>query len=366
MTEITIVKKLLKKPEEVIALYDLTYTTSEILTIQRIKKEREFNYIDNGKPLTEKEELERIEKLVIPPAWEDVVIARLHNAHLQATGRDAKKRKQYRYHPVWKKLRNQTKFLKMVAFSHVLPKIRKQTTLDLEKTGWPREKVLALVIKLMEESHIRIGSEYYAKKNRTYGLATLRTKHVAVFKEKVKFEFKGKRGKLHQVTVRNKKLARLVNRCEEIPGWELFQYYDESGNKQGIDSTMVNDYIQDISGSIFSAKDFRTWSATLIVFDVLKDFGIPETKKDRDKNIIRAIDTAANALNKTRTVCRKYYVHPMVLSTYEDGSIEDHFKEAENPDKELSEFDLQSSEKALQNLLSRYKPEDLYESPTSN
>lgn len=359
MNEITIVKKLLKNPEEVIDLYDLTYTTNEILTIKRIKKSNTFKYLDNGKPLTKEDQLKRIESLVIPPAWENVQIARLHNAHLQATGRDAKLRKQYRYHPMWMKLRNQTKFLKMLAFSQVLPKIRKRSTRDLSLPGWPREKVMALIVKLMEESHIRIGNHYYARKNKTYGLATLRTKHVDVFKDRIKFEFRGKRGKLHSVTIRNKKLARLVNRSEEIPGWELFQYYDENGKKQKVDSGMVNTYIQQISGSIFSAKDFRTWSASLIVFDTLKELGIPKSKKSRDKNIIKAIDTAAEALNNTRAVCRKYYVHPFVLDSYLDGSIGTYFNKAEKIKISSDANALQPSELALQELIKKYKPEVL-------
>lgn len=358
MKNLTVVKQLIQQPEKVLDLYDLTYTTGEILTIKRIKEQQMFRYIEQGKPVTLEEHLKRIESLVIPPGWDEVYIAKLHNAHLQATGRDAKSRKQYRYHPIWLKLRNETKFLKMLAFSNKLPKIRKQVDKDLTLPGWPKEKVLALVVRLMEESHIRIGNEYYAKKNKTYGLATLRSKHVQVYKDKFKLEFNGKRGKLHSVTIRNKKLTRLINRCEEIPGWELFKYFDEDGKKQSIDSGMVNDYLQEISGELFSAKDFRTWAASLIAFEFLKDKGIVKTVKEREKNIIEAIDAAANALNNTRTVCRKYYVHPEIIKQYSDQSIDAAFNYA---DKAMSKSatDLQPSEKALQRLLKKYSPDVL-------
>lgn len=196
----------------------------------------------NCKPYSKSNDLQRIESLVIPPAWEDVQISILANGHLQATGRDAKARKQYRYHAIWNKIKNQTKFFKMTEFGQALPKIRSQVEKDIILKTWTKKKVLALVIKLMEETHIRIGNRYYAKKNKTYGLTTLRNKHVHLYKNKLQFQFVGKKGKEHKITLRNKKLIQLVIKCEEIPGWELFQFYDENGEKHHVDSTMINEY----------------------------------------------------------------------------------------------------------------------------
>ena len=218
--------------------------------------------------------------MVIPPNWKNVRICHLENGHLQVIGFDDKNRKQYLYHPSWSKIRNQTKFFKMAAFGKVLPKIRRQVDQDLDLPGMTKRKVLALIIRLMEETHIRIGNEYYARNNKTYGLSTLRTRHVKTYGNKLKFDFVGKKGKEHSVTLENKKLVKLVNQCEELPGWELFKYYDESGNKQIIDSGMINEYIQEISGSLFSAKDFRTWSATKIFFETLKELGYTAKEKE--------------------------------------------------------------------------------------
>ncbi|SFR39857.1 DNA topoisomerase-1 [Robiginitalea myxolifaciens] len=350
-------QRLLADPDELLEIHDLVYSTPEILAILRQRHGEDFEYSVSGSGKISQKDLDRITSLVIPPAWSDVRIAILENAHLQAVGRDGKRRKQYRYHPLWARLRNQTKFYKMVVFGQRLPKIRKRVEEDLKQKRWTRTKVLALVIRLLEESHIRIGNDYYAKRNKTYGLSTLRTKHVEVYRDKINFEFTGKRGKKHNVTIRNKKLARLVNRCEEIPGWQLFQFFDESGNKHRIDSGMVNEYIKDSCGELFSAKDFRTWGASIIAFDTLAELGLAEDQNTRDKYLLQAIDVAAEALNNTRNVCRKYYVHPVIQNRFLDGSITPFFDKIGSVKREPGSTDLQNNEYALIELLKSYDPQ---------
>ncbi|WP_313791442.1 DNA topoisomerase IB [Lacinutrix neustonica] len=264
-------------------------------------------------------------------------------------------RKQYRYHPVWNKIRNQTKFYRMRFFGKFLPLIREQLDRDLQQKGWSKNKTLALVIKLMEETHIRIGNEQYAKRNKTYGLSTLRTRHVHIEKDKIKFEFTGKKGKKHTIGVRNKALRHLVNKCLEIPGWELFQYFDEKGDKQGIDSAMVNDYLYAVCNEHFTAKDFRTWAASVVFPDTLYDLKPTEDEKQKDKNILQCYDAAAKALGNTRNVCRKYYVHPVLSKSYKNGSIDKAFQiinRSENPEQNFS-----NTEHALLFLLEQFKPD---------
>lgn len=291
--------------------------------------------------------------MVIPPAWQEVRITHLENGHLQAIGKDEKKRKQYRYHSLWTKVRNQTKFYRMFFFGEVLPKIRRQVEKDMKLKGWPRRKVLALVVKLMEETHIRIGNQQYARRNKSYGLTTLRKKHVDVYKDKLRFHFTGKKGKEHKITLRNKKLINLVNRCEEIPGWELFKFYDKNGEKQVIDSEMVNDYIKEISGYSFTAKDFRTWAATVVFFDTLLEMPVVNSEKQVHKNVLAGFDAAANALGNTRNVCRKYYVHPLLVKEYEEGNLHQTFKKANNY-KNSRHFT--SSEKAILKRIAKFNP----------
>lgn len=325
----SLLKRLNTNPESVIEKLDLVYVNPHQLAIHREKKGKKFHYVHNGKPITQPQELDRINSLVIPPAWNHVKIATLPNGHLQATGRDSKSRKQYRYHSKWNKIKNQTKFFRMAEFGQVLPKIRNQVEKDLIQKKWVKTKVLALVVKLMEETHIRIGNSYYAKKNKTYGLTTLRTKHVHLYKDRLRFEFVGKKGKVHNVTLRNKNLIKLVSKCEEIPGWELFQFYDKSGEKHKVDSGMVNSYIHTISGKDFTAKDFRTWSASVIFFEALMSHDRPTSDKEIKDNIISAFDITANALGNTRNVCRKYYVHPILVEAYEENTLHEIFTKIE-------------------------------------
>lgn len=350
--DIKFANQLYTEPENYIDSFGLVYATDNILSIERYKENENFVYQKSGRTITSKSTIERINNLVIPPAWNNVKIAHLTNAHIQAIGRDSKKRKQYRYHTNWSKLRNQTKFFKMSAFGHQLPKLRNQVEKDLSDTYWSKKKVLALVVKLLEETHIRIGNSYYAKNNNTYGLSTLRSKHVDLYKNKLKFEFVGKRGKKHSVTLRNKKLVKLVEQCEELPGWELFKFFDDNGNKQTVDSGMVNEYIHSISGDLFTAKDFRTWGASKICFETLQSIGVEDDESVAQKNVITAIDTASKSLGNTRNVLRKYYVHPSITENYLNNSIEPYFSKPQN--KVLK--GLTPTETAMLDLIKTYKP----------
>ncbi len=341
--------------QDIIEQFNLVYVNDLHLPITRMGKKDKFRYLLHGVELNEKSHLKRIEALVIPPAWKEVMITDLPNGHLQATGRDARSRKQYRYHDKWSKIRNQTKFNKMISFGRQLPRVRKQVDEDLNEDGWPKKKVVALIVRLMEETHIRIGNIQYAKRNKTYGLSTLRKKHVNVFKDKLRFEFTGKKGKAHKVTLNNKKLVKLVSECEEIPGWELFKYYGPLGTKKTVDSTMVNDYIHTIFGSRFSAKDFRTWAASLIFFDTLYDLGITQDERRQQQNILKAYDCASKELGNTRNVCRKYYVHPAIEKAYADGQIINYFKIVD--EETDNEYGRTASEKGLLALLENsYRP----------
>lgn len=349
------VTSLLNNPDKAAEMANLRYVSEDQLCIERKRTSKSFKFLKNGEPLSDKEEVERIKKLVIPPAWENVKICPFPNGHLQVTGLDARSRKQYIYHPGWTEIRNQTKFYKMAAFGKMLPKIRKQVDEDLDLKGMPQRKVIALVIRLMEETHIRIGNDCYAKQNKSYGLSTLRSRHVKISKGKMKFSFIGKKGKEHSISVRNKKLIRLVNRCEELPGWEVFKYIDENGEKKTIDSGMVNRYIQEITGELFSAKDFRTWGGTKVFFEKLMDMEYSHQEKDIKANIITAFDTAAEALGNTRSVCRSSYVHPKVVDLYESGEILPYFQKVAR--KRTSKPNLSKSEEVLLELLQDFEIE---------
>ena len=349
------VKSIISNPDVAAEKANLQYISEDQMCIIRRKRGKGYQFLENGEPLQNKENLERIRKLVIPPAWEEVRICPFNNGHLQVVGRDSEGRKQYMYHPDWTKFRNRTKFYKMTAFGKILPKVRARVDKDLDLEGMPQRKVLALVVRLMEETHIRIGNDAYARQNRSYGLSTLRSRHVQVSKGKMKFNFLGKRGIEHSVSVQDKKLIDLVNQCEEIPGWEVFKYYDEGGNKKSIDSGMVNEYIQELSGDIFSAKDFRTWSATKIFFEKLREIGFAEDEKENKSNLLKAYDTAAEALGNTRSVCRSYYVHPYVVELYETGRIVPYFEKVER--KRVTKPHLSQTEEILLEIIGDYEIE---------
>ncbi|PKD17959.1 DNA topoisomerase I [Salegentibacter salinarum] len=348
------INNFISDPYQAIDFANLIYVSEEHLSISRKKVGRGFSYFYKGERVKDKKTLERIKRLVIPPGWKEVRITHLKNGHLQVVGRDEKNRKQYIYHPTWSKLRNETKFFKMTGFGENLPKIRKQVDKDLDLPEMSRKKVLALILRLMEETHIRIGNHYYARKNKTYGLSTFRTRHVKTYKNRIKFEFIGKKGKEHAVTVKNRKLIKLVNQCEEIPGWELFKFYDENGDKHAIDSGMINEYIHEISGDLFSAKDFRTWSATKIFFETLRELGYTEEEKQNKKNLIQAFDASAEGLGNTRAVCRSYYVHPKIVNSYETGEIVPYFDQIKAEEKQ-DYISLSETEKVILNMIKDYE-----------
>jgi len=345
---------ILENPLDAIQMANLIYISERDLSIERKKAGRGFTYLEKGEKINDPEILKRINSLVIPPAWKNVKIAKSKKGHLQAVGRDEKNRKQYIYHPLWSNLRNQTKFFKMSTFGKKLPKIRSRVEEDLDLPEMNQKKVMALVIRLMEETHIRIGNAYYARENKTYGLSTLRSRHVKISKNNMKFEFVGKKGKEHSVTIKNKKLIKLVNQCEEIPGWQLFKFYDEKGQKQALDSGMINQYIQEISGEQFSAKDFRTWSASKIFFETLHELGYTSEEKENKKNILTAYDAAASGLGNTRTVCRQYYVHPAIVENYENGEIQTFFEKIKSKGDE-NYASLSGSEKVMLKMIGDYE-----------
>jgi DNA topoisomerase-1 len=281
-----------------------------------------FKYIGtNGRVIRNKAEITRINKLAVPPAWTNVWICPNPRGHIQATGRDAKGRKQYRYHHQWRAFRDDNKYGRMMAFAEALPKIRHRTTIDLARPGLPREKVLATVVQLLEKSLIRVGNDEYAKKNRSFGLTTMRNSHVQLKGSKVKFEFKGKSGVRHSVDVDDKRLAHVVGACQDLPGQELFEYFDEGGKRRDVDSGDVNAYVKEITGQDFTAKDFRTWAGTVLACTALQALDACESESQAKKNIVQAVEAVAGVLGNTRTVCRKSYIHPAVLDSYLDGTM---------------------------------------------
>jgi len=309
-------------PEESAASAGLRYVTDSAPGIRRKRAGSGFTYVGpDGRRITDEKTLERIRKLAIPPAYTDVWICPAPNGHLQATGRDARGRKQYRYHPKWREVRDETKYGRMVAFSEVLPKIRARVDADLGRPGLPREKVLATVVRLLECTNIRVGNDEYARANGSYGLTTLRDKHVEVSGGSLRFSFKGKSGKTHEVELSDRRLARIVQRCRDVPGEELFQYLDDDGGRQTIGSGDVNDYLREISGQEFTAKDFRTWAGTLLAVTALRAAGPMDTDREAKAAIVQAVDRVAGQLNNTRAVCRKYYIHPTVLESYLAGTM---------------------------------------------
>lgn len=283
----------------------------------------DFKYVDaDGKTVRDREDLERIKKLVIPPAWKDVWISPYHNGHLQVTGIDAKGRKQYRYHSNWNKIRNQSKFFRLGRFANALPLIRKQVAHDLNLKGLPYEKVLALVVSLIEQTNIRIGNEAYKKLYGSFGLTTLRDQHVKMKGNDLHFVFVGKKGVKHQIALGDRKLGKLVMKCKDIPGQELFQYYDDAGNHRSIGSSDVNQYLKDITGEDFTAKDFRVWSGTVNALCAFLDMENPSGDADFKRKVVSVFDTVAGKLGNTRAVCKKYYVHPTVVAAFENGNIQ--------------------------------------------
>jgi len=290
--------------------------------IRRKRAGESFTYEDaDGNPVDDEEILRRIKSLVIPPAWTDVWICPNPLGHLQATGRDARKRKQYRYHERWRQVRDAVKYDRMLAFAEVLPKIRERTDHDLELPGMPREKVLSTVVRLLEETRIRVGNEEYVKENGSFGLTTLRNRHVDVVGSKVRFKFKGKSGKQHDVQLQDRRLARIIKRFMDVPGQELFQYIDEDGEHHAVESSDVNDYIHEIAGDDFTAKDFRTWAGTILAARFFREAEVTSETQGAKKELVRAIARVAEELRNTPAVCKKCYIHPAVIAAYLAGAL---------------------------------------------
>lgn len=303
---------------------NLRYVADSEPGIARIrKKNNDFSYELNGKEVNDEKTLARIRVLVLPPAWESVWICREADGHLQATGVDVEGRKQYRYHADWSALRSQTKFYHLYEFGKVLPSIRACMDNALASPGLPEEKVLAALVAIMQQTGIRIGSNEYEKRYGSFGLSTLKDKHVRISGAEVKFSFRGKKGVAQQLSLKSRRLARIIKQCRDIPGEELFQYIDEAGERHRVDSGMLNAYIKNISGGHFTAKDFRTWTGTLTALQAFREigcaFGSPTEAK---RNVNTALDAVSKHLGNTRTVCRKYYVHPSILDLYECSKLE--------------------------------------------
>jgi DNA topoisomerase-1 len=300
----------------------------------------------HGRRLRNPAVLDRIRRLAIPPAYRDVWICRHANGHLQATGRDARGRKQYRYHPSWRETRNSAKYDRMLAFADRLPRIRRAVDADLHLPGLPRRKVLAAIVHLLENALIRIGNDEYARANGSFGLTTLRNRHARVRGDRVHFAFRGKSGQYHDISLDDARLARIVRRCQELPGQTLFQYLDADGVAQSIGSADVNAYVREASGDAFSAKDFRTWAGTLEAARALLDRGQPQSEADAKTKVVEAIRQVAERLGNTPSVCRSCYIHPAVIDAYCAGALQ-------LPPRTSARLRLTAQERALQKLLRR-------------
>ena len=302
------------EPEGAAKAAGLRYVSDAQAGIARMRSGSGFRYVGlDGKAIKDEETLARIRKLAIPPAWENVWICTRDDGHLQATGRDARKRKQYRYHARWREVRDETKYGRMLAFSRALPRIRRRVKQDLGLAGLPRDKVLATVVRLLEMTRIRVGNEEYARENASFGLTTLRTRQVQVRGSTMNFRFRGKSGVHHSVALSDATLARIVRRMRDLPGYELFQYLDDDGETRAVDSADVNEYLKAIAGEDFTSKDFRTWAGTVLAAEALRELGKNQLKQ--------AIAHVAQQLGNTPAVCRKCYIHPAVIDSYMEGRL---------------------------------------------
>jgi DNA topoisomerase-1 len=307
------------EPAEAARSAALRYVSDERPGIRRRRSGRGFSYVGpDGLPVRDRATLARIRALAVPPAWTDVWISPLPDGHLQATGRDARRRKQYRYHARWRTVRDETKYGRMLLFGSTLPRIRARVKDDLALPGLPRNKLLAMIVRLLETTFIRVGNAEYAKANGSFGLTTLRGRHVEIEGARVRLNFRGKGGKTHTAQVSDRQLARLVKRCRDLPGQELFQYLDEEGEPQPLDSADVNEYLRLIAGEDFTAKDFRTWAGTLVAARGLMSSASPGSKQTAKSAVVETIAAVARELGNTAAVCRKSYIHPAVLGAHQD------------------------------------------------
>ncbi len=300
----------------------LRYVSDDSPGIRRVKRGRSFGYVDaDGRTIRDAETLARTKALAIPPAWTEVWICPRADGHIQATGRDARGRKQYRYHARWRIVKDEAKYGRTLAFGRSLSKIRRITKRDLKLPGLPRRKVLAAVVRLLETTLIRIGNDEYARDNGSFGLTTMRSRHARVRGTKLEFRFRGKSGIHHTVTLDDPRLARVVRRCQELPGQDLFAYVDDDGEVRDVGSADVNEYLRDITGEEFTAKDFRTWAGTVLAMIALDEFEAFDSQAQAKKNVVQAIESVARRLGNTPSVCRKCYIHPGILDAYLDGTM---------------------------------------------
>lgn len=343
--------KAAKDNEKAAALVKLVYVNTGGPGIARLQRGGKFVYIFDNKPLKDKQEIARIKKLVIPSAWTDVWICPLPNGHIQATGYDARRRKQYRYHELWNILRNETKYHRLYEFGKALPQIRLAIERDLASKTLTQNKVIALVLSLMERTYIRVGNSEYERANGSYGLTTLKDKHAFINGDKVIFSFKGKKGVYHDINLKNRRIAKAVKECRDVPGKELFQYYDEEGHRRPVDSGMVNSYIREAAGADFSAKDFRTWAGSLQALQAFSAIGEALGESECKKKIIQVLDTVSAKLGNTRAVCKKYYVHPALVKLYGDNKLSAYLEELDTLEAPDDATGLTREEQVLMRVL---------------
>ena len=346
-------------PAEAAKAADLRYVSDEKPGITRLAAGKAFKYATaDGKRVTDAATLARIKSLAIPPAWTDVWICPLEQGHLQATGRDARGRKQYRYHARWRQVRDENKYTRMIQFGQALPKIREKVADDMSQQGLPRTKVLATIVRLLETTLIRVGNDEYARDNQSYGLTTMHDKHVNVSGAKVTFKFRGKSGKFHNIDINDRRLATVVNRCRDLPGYDLFQYVDEEGKQQDVGSSDVNEYLREVAGEEFTAKDFRTWAGTVLAALALQEFEEFDSQIKAKSNILRAIETVSERLGNTPSVCRKCYVHPAIIDSYLDGSMLHTLKQRAEQELTVALKSLRPEEAAVLALLQQRLSEE--------
>ncbi|NHA03966.1 DNA topoisomerase IB [Mucilaginibacter sp. HC2] len=348
-------EKIGRDPKITAKAVGLRYVSDSSPGYTRKKSRKGWSFYDaEGKLIKDKELISRFTRLVIPPAYTNVWISPYENGHLQFTGIDAAGRKQYRYHPGWNQIRNQSKYHRLQTFASYLPAIREQVDKDLARHNPGHEKVVALVVRLMELTSIRVGNESYQKLYGSFGLTTLQNRHIKIDGSTIRFEFKGKKGVQHKVSLQSRKLARLVKQCRDIPGKELFQYYDEAGDRHSVDSGDINNYLKEITGEDFTAKDFRTWAGSVSALYAFKAAGEFANVTECRKKIVSVIDEVAVTLGNTRSVCKKYYVHPSVIKSYEEGTLFKYISEIDE-EKDVKAAELNQAEKALLTLLETEK-----------
>ncbi len=351
-TLVPVPRAALNAPAEAARVVGLRYVTDEMPGIRREKSGAGFRYrYPTGDIVQDTEVLKRVKTLAIPPAWREVWICPDPSGHLQATGRDDRGRKQSRYHPRWREIRDETKYARMLAFGKALPLIRKGVRRDLALPGLSRNKILATVVRLLELSLIRVGNEEYARENESFGLTTMRNRHVDVSGATLRFHFRGKSGKRHEVDVRDKRLARIVRSCQDLPGQELFQYVNGEGERQRVSSEDVNEYLREITQDDFTAKDFRTWAGTVMAAMELQQLAAATSKSTARNNLTRAIESVAQRLGNTPAVCRKCYIHPEVINAYLDGTLAQTLKQRAQQDLRQGRTHLRPEESATLTLL---------------